>query len=147
MYKATAISPGSTNFAVAVSEAGEPAAILNSEGNGSTPLSKDEIGKAPSDAQSPAEEDRRRREESEARNNADSMAYQVERQIRELGDSAPTNEKAHAEQLISEIRELIKNRSTDTARLRRLSSALQQAGYGMSVRPGQNSGSPKSTYR
>jgi molecular chaperone DnaK len=146
MHKATAICVGPTNSVVAVSEAGKPAAILNSEDIGSTPLSKNEIGKAPSDAQSRAEEDRPRREESEARNNAYSMAYQVERQIRELGDSAPTSEKAHAEQLISEIRELIKNRSKDTARLRRLSSALQQAGYGMSVRPGQNAGAPQSTY-
>ncbi len=38
------------------------------------------------DAQAHSEEDRKRREEVEARNSADSIAYQVERQISELGD-------------------------------------------------------------
>ena len=56
-------------------------------------------------------------EEVEARNNADSIAYQVERQIRELGDRVPVNEKARAEQLIAEIRELVKNNSSDVARV------------------------------
>jgi molecular chaperone DnaK len=84
------------------------------------------------DAQSHSEEDRRRREEVEARNTADSMAYQVERQIQELGDRVPLNEKARAEQLISQIRELVKNNSSDVSRLRQLTSDLQQVGYGLS---------------
>jgi molecular chaperone DnaK len=83
------------------------------------------------DAQSHSEEDRRRREEVEARNAADSVAYQVERQIRELGESVPVNERARAEQLITEIRELVKNNSTDVARLRQLTSDLQQVSYGL----------------
>jgi molecular chaperone DnaK len=83
-------------------------------------------------AQSHSDEDRRRREEIEARNTADSMAYQVERQIAELGDRVPINEKARAEQLINEIRELVKNQSTDVSRLRQLTGDLQQAGYGLS---------------
>jgi molecular chaperone DnaK len=99
---------------------------------GSTQLSKEEIDRMVSDAQSHAEEDRRRREEVEARNAADSVAYQVERQIQELGDRVPMNERARAEQLISEIRELVKNNSSDVARLRQLTSDLQQVGYGLS---------------
>ena len=93
---------------------------------GSTQLSKEEIDRMVADAQSHSEEDRKRREEVEARNTADSIAYQVERQISELGDRVPMNEKARAEQLISEIRELVKNNSTDVARLRQLTSDLQQ---------------------
>jgi molecular chaperone DnaK len=99
--------------------------------SGSTQLSKDEIDRMVVDAQSHAEEDRRRREEVEARNNADSIAYQVERRLQELGDRAPANEKARAEQLISEIRRLIKDESSDTARLRQLASDLQQLAYGL----------------
>jgi molecular chaperone DnaK len=100
--------------------------------SGSTQLSKEEIDRMVTDAQSHSEEDRRRREEVEARNTADSMAYQVERQIQELGDRVPLNEKARAEQLISQIRELVKNNSSDVSRLRQLTSDLQQVGYGLS---------------
>src|SRR5438128_140392 len=81
--------------------------------SGSTQLSKEEIDRMVDDAQAHSDEDRRRREEVEARNSADSIAYQVERQIQELGNQVPVNEKARAEQLISEIRELVKNQSGD----------------------------------
>jgi len=99
--------------------------------SGSTQLSKEEIDRMVKDAQSHSEEDRRRREEVEARNSADSMAYQVERQIRDLGDRVPMNEKARAEQLIAEIRQLVKNNSSDVARLRQLTSDLQQVASGL----------------
>jgi molecular chaperone DnaK len=99
--------------------------------SGSTQLSKEEIDRMVADAQAHSQEDRRRREEVEARNNADSMAYQVERQIRDLGDRVPLNEKARAEQLIGEIRELVKNNSSDVARLRQLTGDLQQVAYGL----------------
>ena len=100
--------------------------------SGSTQLSKEEIDRMVADAQSHSEEDRRRREEVEARNSADSLAYQVERQIQELGERVPLNEKARAEQLISQIRELVQNNSSDTTRLRQLTSDLQQVAYGLS---------------
>jgi molecular chaperone DnaK len=100
--------------------------------SGSTQLSKEEIDRMVKDAQSHLEEDKRRREEVEARNNADSVAYQVERQIRDLGDRVPVNEKARAEQLITEIRELVKNNSSDVAKLRQLASDLQQVAHALS---------------
>jgi len=84
------------------------------------------------DAQSHSDEIAGEREEVEARNNADSIAYQVERQLKELGERVPMNEKARAEQLINEIRELVKNNSADVGRLRQLSSDLQQVAYGLS---------------
>jgi molecular chaperone DnaK len=99
--------------------------------SGSTQLTKEDIDRMVTDAQAHSDEDRKRREEIEARNAADSMAYQVERQLRDLGDRVPMNEKARAEQLISEIRELVKNNSTDVARLRQLTGDLQQVAYGL----------------
>jgi molecular chaperone DnaK len=99
--------------------------------SGSTQLSKEEIDRMVNDAQAHSEEDRKRREEVEARNSADSMAYQVERQLRDLGDRVPLNEKARAEQLIAQIRELVKNNSSDVARLRQLTSDLQQVASGL----------------
>jgi molecular chaperone DnaK len=99
--------------------------------SGSTQLSKEEIDRMIKDAEAHSEEDKRRREEIEIANHADSLAYQVERQLRELGDRAPLNEKARAEQLISETRSLIRNNPSDTARLRQLASDLQQIAYGL----------------
>jgi molecular chaperone DnaK len=99
--------------------------------SGSTQLPKEEIDRMVADAQAHSEEDRRRREEVEARNNADSMAYQVERQIRDLGERVPLNEKARAEQLMAEIRDLVKSNSSDIARLRQLTGDLQQVAYGL----------------
>src|SRR6266481_74250 len=99
--------------------------------SGSTQLSKEEIDRMVSDAQRHSAEDRRQREEVEARNSADAMAYQVERQLQELGDRAPLHEKARAENMIQEIRQLVKNQSTDMARLRQLSSDLQQLAAGL----------------
>jgi molecular chaperone DnaK len=100
--------------------------------SGSTQLSKDEIDRMVKDAQSHADEDKRRKEEVEARNSADSIAYQVDRQIRDLGERLPVNEKARAEQLIGEIREQVKDSSTDVARLRQLASDLQQVAHALS---------------
>ncbi len=99
---------------------------------GSTQLSQDEIERMVKDAQAHTEEDKRRREEIEVRNNADSIAYQVERQVNDLGDKAPVNEKARAEQLIAEVRGLVKNDSSDLTRLRQLTSDLQQIVYALS---------------
>ena len=104
--------------------------------SGSTQLAKEEIDRMVADAQSHADEDRRRRDEVEARNNADSIAYQVERQIRDLGDRVALNDKARAEQLIAEIRELVKNNSSDIARLRQLTGDLQQVAYGLAAAGG-----------
>ena len=100
---------------------------------GSTQLSKDEIDRMVTDAQQHASEDQRRREEVEARNNADAMAYQVERQLHELGERAPMHERARAEEMIREIRQLVQNQSTDMARLRQLSSDLQQLAAGLAA--------------
>jgi molecular chaperone DnaK len=99
--------------------------------SGATQLSKEEIDRMVRDAAAHADEDRRRREEVEARNNADSMAHQVERQLQELGDRAPANEKARAEQMINDVRELVRTQTTDVARLRQFTSDLQQILYGL----------------
>ncbi|HEX3685601.1 MAG TPA: molecular chaperone DnaK [Bryobacteraceae bacterium] len=99
--------------------------------SGSTQLSKEEIDRMVNDAQAHAEEDKRRREEVEVRNTADSTAYQIERQMRELGDRVPANEKARAEQVINEIRAQLRSASADLARLRQLTSDLQQIGHSL----------------
>ncbi len=101
--------------------------------SGSTQLSKEEIDRMVSDAQRHAAEDRQQREAVEARNQADTVAYQVEHQLYELGDRAPMHERARAESMIQEIRQLVKDQSTDMARLRQLSSDLQQLAAGLAA--------------
>jgi len=100
--------------------------------SGSTQLSRDEIDRMVMDAKGHAEEDRRRHEEVEARNAANSVAYQAERQIKELDGNVPLNEKARAEQLIADIQQLTRSESSDIARLRQLTGDLQQLVYGLS---------------
>jgi len=101
--------------------------------SGSTQLSKDEVERMVADAQSHSADDRRRREEVEARNSADAVAYQVERQLQEMGAGAPANEKARAQQLVGEIRQLVQSNSTDLPRLRQLTSDLQQLAAGLTA--------------
>ena len=104
---------------------------------GSTQLAKEEIDRMVHDAEAHAEEDRRRKDEVEARNNADAMAHQVEKQLHELGERAPANEKARAEQMITQVRELVRTQSTDVTQLRQLTSDLQQILYGLAAAASQ----------
>ena len=101
--------------------------------SGSTQLSKEEIDRMVKDAEAHSQEDKQRREEIELINHADSLAYQVERQLRELGERAPANEKARAEQLISETRSLVKSGTPDIAKLRQFTGDLQQIAYGLTA--------------
>jgi molecular chaperone DnaK len=99
--------------------------------NGSTSLDKSEIDRMIQDAQQHSDEDRRRRELIEARNAADSLAYNVERTLRELGDRLPAHERARAEALINDIRTALKDESTTADRFRQLTSDLQQVAHSL----------------
>jgi molecular chaperone DnaK len=100
---------------------------------GSTQLSKEEIDRMVKDAQLHVEDDKKRHEEVAARNGADAIAYQVEKQVRDLGDKVPANEKARAEQLITQIRDLVRSESTDVTLLRQSTSDLQQLAHALSA--------------
>src|SRR3954468_18339340 len=63
-----------------------------------------EVERMVSDAEEHADEDRRRREETDARNELDSLAYRAEQLTIELQDRIPVNEKARAEQLVADAR-------------------------------------------
>ena len=99
--------------------------------SGSTSLDKGEIDKMIRDAEQHAAEDKRRRELVEARNNADSLAYGVERAIKDIGDRVPAHERARAESLINDIRSALKDESTTLDRLRQLTSDLQQVSHSL----------------
>jgi len=99
--------------------------------SGSTSLDKNEIDRMVRDAEQHSAEDKARRELVEARNMADSLAYSVERSIRDLGDRVPAHERARAEALINEIRSALKDESTTLERLRQLTSDLQQVSHSL----------------
>ena len=94
--------------------------------SGSTTLGKEEIDRMIKDADLHAAEDRGRKEKVEAKNEADGLAYQMERQLKDLGDRVPIHEKARGEQLIVDIRQAIKD-DADIQRIKSLTSDLQQA--------------------
>jgi molecular chaperone DnaK len=91
----------------------------------SSNLDKSEIERMIADAERNRGEDARLRELVDARNELDSAAYQVERRLRDLGDSVPTHEKARAEMLINDARQALKEEAP-LDRVRSLTSELQQ---------------------
>ena len=99
--------------------------------SGSTSLDKGEIDRMIRDAEQHAAEDKLRRELVEARNNADSLAYNVERAVNEMGNRVPAHERARAESLISDIRAALKDEATPIERLRQLTSDLQQVSHSL----------------
>jgi molecular chaperone DnaK len=74
----------------------------------SSMLSKDDVDRMVRDAQEHAEEDRQRRTEVEARNDAEAMAFRAERNLADLGDKVSSEDKAEAETKIEALREVLK---------------------------------------
>ena len=96
----------------------------------STNLSKEEIERMIRDAELHAAEDKRRRELIELKNQSDSLAYQSEKSLNELGDKVDPALKSRIEGLIKDLREAISQENE--SRMRSISSELQQAMYQVS---------------
>jgi molecular chaperone DnaK len=91
----------------------------------STNLDQGDIDRMIREAEQNSAQDRRRREEIDARNELDSLAYQVERLINDLQDRLPVHEKARAEQLVTDARQAVAEEA-GLDRVRSLISDLQQ---------------------
>ncbi|PYJ85399.1 MAG: molecular chaperone DnaK, partial [Verrucomicrobia bacterium] len=74
---------------------------------GSSGLSKDEVEKMQRDAETHAEEDKKAKEAIEIKNNADTLAYQSEKQLKDLGDKIPEDKRKQVEDAIKAVREAI----------------------------------------
>jgi len=70
-------------------------------------LSEDEIDQKVKEAEVHAEEDKKKQEEIEVRNNADSMIYTAEKTLEDLKDKISDDEKSKIEKLVGELREII----------------------------------------
>lgn len=90
---------------------------------GSSGLSKEEVEKMQKDAEAHAEDDRKAREAIETRNAADSLAYQSEKQLAELGDKIDGAKKKDVEDAIAAVREALKG--DDTAAIQSAQETLQ----------------------
>ena len=93
----------------------------------SSGLSEEEIQRIIKEAEQYAEEDKRKKELAEARNQADSLIYSVEKTLRELGDKVPENLKKEVEDKITELRKVMEKE--DINAIRRASDELTQASY------------------
>jgi molecular chaperone DnaK len=118
---------GILNVSAQDKETGKEQRVTISE---STNLDKGEIDQMIRDAETHSEEDRRRREEIDARNELDSLAYRVEHLLGELQDGLPVNDKARAEQLIADARLAVEDQA-GLDRVRPLIADLQQLVHGL----------------
>ena len=92
---------------------------------GSSGLSQDEIEKAKRDAESHAEEDRKRVEKVDAKNKADNLIFSVEKQLGELGDQAPAELKSMLEGKVQAVKDAIA--SDDVEKINSASSELENS--------------------
>ncbi len=82
----------------------------------SSGLSKDEVEKMRKDAEAHAEDDKKRREETELRNEADNAVYRSEKMIKESGDKLPAADKGKIEAAVAELKEALKGSDSGTLR-------------------------------
>jgi molecular chaperone DnaK len=93
----------------------------------SSGLSKEEIDRLVKDAESHAEEDRKKRELVEARNHADALIYSTERSIKDLGEKVDKDTKVKVEDAIGKLRKAMEGDDKDE--IRRLSEELTNASH------------------
>jgi len=94
---------------------------------GTGTLDKGEVDRLVKDAEAHAAEDQRQREQAEVKNHGNTLAYQTERMLKEVGDKVPAEERAKVEQALTELKDAVK--AEDTARIKQATEALQQASY------------------
>src|SRR5206468_1074071 len=92
---------------------------------GTSTLAKDDVEKMVKEAERYAEEDKRRREVAETRNRGDSLAYQTERMLREVGDKISADERQKVEAKLKDLKDALSGE--DVARINRAADELQQA--------------------
>ena len=98
----------------------------------SSNLDQSEVERMVQEAERNRASDQQLREEVDARNQLDSLAYQVQRRLDELGDAAPSHERARAEMLVADARQAVQDQAP-MDRVRELTGELQQVMAGLSA--------------
>ena len=96
----------------------------------STNLNKDDIDRMVQESKAHEAEDRKRRELIDAKNTADSLVYQTEKALRDLGDKVPSAERGEIENKISELKSAAQ--TDDLGRIQKASEQVQQAFHALS---------------
>jgi len=109
----------------------------------SSGLSKDQIDRMVRDAEMHATEDKRRKEEVEERNQADSAAYRAEKSIAELGDKLTSEQKSELETKVADIRAALA--TDDVARIKSARESLEQSFHRISEAIYRQAGEPSSS--
>jgi molecular chaperone DnaK len=114
---------------------------------GQSSLSKDQIDQMVRDAESHAEEDRRRKEEADTRNTADSLVYQTEKLLSEQGSKLPESDKATVEAALAELKEALGGSDVEaikgaTERLMEASQKVSQVLYDQAAQEASAPGEP-----
>ncbi|GHB89821.1 chaperone protein DnaK [Cerasicoccus arenae] len=94
---------------------------------GGTGLSEEEVERAKADAESHAEEDKKRKASIEARNKLDGIVFQSEKQLTELGDKVPADKKAPVEAAIAEGKKVLEDQDASPDALNAAHDKLQEA--------------------
>jgi len=97
---------------------------------GQSTLDKDVINQMVKDAEAHAEDDRKRREEAEVRNNADSLVYQTEKVLRDQGDKVSADERSAVEGPLSDLKKALEG--NDTEAIRQATESLMSASQAFS---------------
>lgn len=111
----------------------------------STNLKDDEIDKAVKDAERFAEEDKKKKEEIEIKNNADSIIYQTEKTLKDLGDKISPDDKSKVEEKVKTVKDAVSENNYDqiksatddlTQTFYEISAKLYQQAEGQGANPG-----------
>jgi molecular chaperone DnaK len=93
---------------------------------GSSSLDKDEVERLKKEAEKHASEDRKRKELVEVRNELDTMAYQAEKQITELGDKLPDDKKGSLEDALAEAKKILENKDASLDELKSIKDKFME---------------------
>jgi molecular chaperone DnaK len=106
--------------------------------SGASTLDENEVERMVKDAEANSAADKERRERIDLKNQADSLTYQAEKQLTDMGDKVPAADKEKAEEQIKALRTAIEAEDFDT--IKTLTGELQQTLYGISTNLYQQAG-------
>ena len=107
---------------------------------GASTLDKSDVERMVRDAEQNASTDKERREKIDRKNQADSLAYQAEKQIQELGDKVPAADKTKVEGLVKDLKDAVAKE--DDEQIKRIMPELQQALFAVGSSIYQQGGDP-----
>jgi molecular chaperone DnaK len=113
---------------------------------GGSALGKDEIDRMMREAEQHAEEDKKRREEAEVRNQAESLVYQTEKFVKENDEKLPADVKDSVNAALGEAQAALKGTDTDAikAAMEKLATESQKMGSALYQQPGADGAAPGS---